>query len=268
MKTTLLALLIILASNIAILSQELAYITEDSKPNYYNSSIDVEILSTLYNKTHPRVILKNNLSGEVKTYSIGDKFSYGNESYKVLHISDCLVTIIGGEQTVNLTCKEVERDYRLVKYSTLSQFRVINYDDIFTKSGDFKTDIDTVIKKSGIKYGVDPLLIKAVIKAESNFDPKAVSPKNAQGMMQLIPATAKDYGVADPFNASQNIEGGVKFLRDLIRFFKGDVDLVLAAYNAGPGTVMKYDNKVPPYPETQNYIKRVKKFYMNYRNRG
>ena len=230
MKTTLLVLLILFTPHITVISQELAYITEDSKPNYHNSSIDVEILSTLYNKTHPRVILKNKISGEVKTYSVGDEFNYNNETYKVLHISECLVTLIGGEQTVNLTCKEAERDYRLVRISTLSQFRVVNYDDIFTKSGDFKADIDDVIKRIGRKYGVDPILVKAVIKAESNFDPKAVSPKNAQGMMQLIPATAKDYGVADPFNAKQNIEGGVKFLRDLIEFFKGDIDLVLAAY--------------------------------------
>ncbi|HSG31300.1 MAG TPA: lytic transglycosylase domain-containing protein [Thermodesulfobacteriota bacterium] len=268
MKTTILALLIIFSSNYAAISQDLAYVTKKSQSINYNSRLNVEILSTLYNKTDPKVILKNNQSGAVNTYSIGDSFNYLNETFKVLHISECLVSLIGGEQTVNITCREIERDYRVVRVSSLSQFRVVSYDDIFTKSGDFKTDIDQVIKRIGHKYGVDPLLVKAVIKAESNFDPKAVSPKNAQGMMQLIPATAKDYGVSDPFNATQNIDGGVKFLRDLIKFFKGDVDLVLAAYNAGPGTVMKYNYKIPPYPETKNYVQKVKKFYIMYRNRG
>jgi len=268
MKNIILLILIVICLNSASFSEEVAFITDDIDTSHENFNPDIEILSTISNKTHPRVILKNNISGDVSTYSIGDQFEYGGGSYKVLHISDCLVSLISGDSKINVVCRESPTNYRFVRVPGLSQFRIRNYDLLFTKSGDFKQDIDHVIYKIGRKYGVDPLLIKAVIKAESNFDSKAVSPKNAQGMMQLIPATAKDYGVDDPFNASQNIEGGVQFLRDLIEFFKGDFDLVLAAYNAGPGTVMKYNNKVPPYPETQNYIKRVKKFYRTYSNRG
>lgn len=268
MKNIFLVLLIFFSSHLYISSEELAFITDNNRSNQLKSALDVDILSTINNKTNPKVILKNNLTGDVKTYSIGDKFTYNNSTFKVLHISDCHVSLVSGDERSNVICKERQSDFKFVRVSKLSQFRIINYDDLFTKSGDFKSNIDDVIKKIGHKYGVDPLLIKAVIKAESNFDPKAVSPKNAQGMMQLIPATAKDYGVADPFNAIQNIQGGVKFLRDLIEFFKGDVDLVLAAYNAGPGTVMKYKYKVPPYPETRKYVQRVKKYYTIYRNRG
>jgi len=268
MKNIFLFLLIFFAFNTFAKSEDLAFVTDDTDTNYFSVNLDVEILSTISSKTHPKVILKNNLTGAVKTYSIGDKFIYDYNSFKVLHISDCLVSLISGELRISVGCKETQTDYSIVRASSLSQFRIINYDDLFTESGDFKAQINRVIKTMGRKYGVDPYLIKSVIKAESNFDPKAVSPKNAQGMMQLIPATAKDYGVVDPFDAKQNIEGGVKFLRHLIEFFGGDLDLVLAAYNAGPGTVMKYNNKIPPYPETQKYVKRVKKFYNIYKNRG
>jgi hypothetical protein len=268
MKNIFLILLLFFSSHLVAKTDELAFVTDDNDSNRFNTTLNVEILSTINNKTHPKAILKNNITGDVNTYSIGDKFIYNDDSLKVLHISDCLVSLISRERRINLICKESQTDYSIVRISGLSQFRIINYDYLFTKSGDFKTQINQVINSIGRKYGVDPILIKSVIKAESNFDPKAVSPKNAQGMMQLIPATAKDYGVDDPFNAKQNIEGGVKFLRDLIEFFKGDLDLVLAAYNAGPGTVMKYNNKVPPYPETRKYVQRVKKFYKIYRNRG
>ena len=108
---------------------------------------------------------------------------------------------------------------------------------------------------------MDPHLVKAIIKAESNFDPIAVSPKNAEGLMQLIPGTAEDYGVNDSFDPSSNIDGGVRVLKDLLEYFGDDISLAVAAYNAGKFSVVKYGNTIPPYPETQTYVKRVMGYY-------
>lgn len=111
-------------------------------------------------------------------------------------------------------------------------------------------------------YDVEPALIKAVIHAESCFDKKAVSRVGAQGLMQLMPGTASDLGVSDSFDPDQNIRGGTKYLSQLKKQFN-DFDLVLAAYNAGPQNVIKYKG-VPPFKETQKYVKRVNNFYKHY----
>jgi soluble lytic murein transglycosylase-like protein len=105
-------------------------------------------------------------------------------------------------------------------------------------------------------YGIDPLLVMAVIQAESAFNSSATSLKNAQGLMQLIPETAERFGVKDTWNPIQNIKGGTAYLHWLIRHFEGKLDRVLAAYNAGEGAVERY-NGVPPYLETQNYVKQI-----------
>ena len=105
-------------------------------------------------------------------------------------------------------------------------------------------------------YGVDPLLGLAILRLESNFDPSAVSPKNAQGLMQLIPETSARFNVAKPFDPEQNIRGGLAYLRWLLAYFQGNVALVAAAYNAGEGTVNRYKG-IPPYAETQDYVKRI-----------
>jgi soluble lytic murein transglycosylase-like protein len=119
------------------------------------------------------------------------------------------------------------------------------------------------ITKAAEKYSLPPGLIKAVIRAESNFDANAVSTAGAQGLMQLMPATAEELGVQNPFDIDQNVDGGSRYLREMLDRFNGDVKLALAAYNAGPGTVDKYDGDVP-YRETQNYVKRVIRFSTMY----
>ncbi|WP_419715698.1 lytic transglycosylase domain-containing protein [Bacillus bombysepticus] len=106
------------------------------------------------------------------------------------------------------------------------------------------------------KYGVDPNLVKKVVKTESDFKPETVSRAGAMGLMQLMPANVKEQGVKDPFNPRQNIEGGVKELKGYIKKYNGDLVLSLAAYNAGAGNVRKYGG-VPPFKETQNYIKKI-----------
>ena len=104
---------------------------------------------------------------------------------------------------------------------------------------------------------VSPDLVRALIQAESAFNPRAVSPKGAMGLMQLMPQTAAEHGVVDPFNPAENIRAGVKYLKQLLDSYEGRVELALAAYNAGPGAVKKYGGKVPPYRETRNYVDRI-----------
>ncbi|RJP68867.1 MAG: lytic transglycosylase [Comamonadaceae bacterium] len=117
-----------------------------------------------------------------------------------------------------------------------------------------------IVYKLAPQFGIQPGLAFAVIRAESNFNVHAISDKNAQGLMQLIPETAARFRVRKPFDPEQNIRGGLSYLQWLLAYFKGDVPLVLAAYNAGEGTVDRYRG-VPPYPETQGYIKRIQQVY-------
>lgn len=120
------------------------------------------------------------------------------------------------------------------------------------------------INRAASKHKVDPLLIRAIIKTESDFNPYAVSTKGAQGLMQLMPGTAKDLRVADPFNAQQNIEGGTRYFSKLLHSYHGNIELSLAAYNAGPGRVKPYGT-IPKIPETVKYVSKVMKYYDAYR---
>jgi len=121
-------------------------------------------------------------------------------------------------------------------------------------------DIKSLINQSAHKYGVDPKLVSAVAQAESNYTPNAVSDAGAVGVMQLMPDTASSLGVTNIYDPRDNIEGGVKYIKQLLNTFDGDVSKAVAAYNAGPQAVKNY-NGVPPYAETQNYVKKVLDLY-------
>ncbi len=123
-----------------------------------------------------------------------------------------------------------------------------------------RKDIEMLVKHWAPEYAVDPELVLALISVESRFNTTAVSPKNAQGLMQLIPATAVRFGVKNTFNAVENLKGGLSYLRWLLAYFQGDVALVLAAYNAGEETVERYRG-IPPYEETRNYVKQITAMY-------
>lgn len=122
---------------------------------------------------------------------------------------------------------------------------------------------DDLIARASERYSVDSTLIKAIIKTESNFNHRAVSPMGARGLMQLMPTTAAALQVKDSFHPENNIDGGVRYLRYLMNLFNGNLPLVLAAYNAGENAVLRYNNRIPPYQETQTYVRRV----LNHLNR-
>lgn len=124
-------------------------------------------------------------------------------------------------------------------------------------------DYHQIINSKSKEYNIEPSLVRAVIKAESNWDSMAVSQNGAMGLMQLMPLTAKDMDIKNPFNPEENIDGGIKYLRYLLDKFNGDLTLALAAYNAGPKTVEKFGS-IPPIPETQQYVKRVLSIYNNH----
>ena len=122
---------------------------------------------------------------------------------------------------------------------------------------------DPIIRKAAKKHQVDARLLHAVIRAESAYNPKAVSKVGAVGLMQLMPATAKRFGVKNRRDPHQNIDGGARYLRFLLKLFKSNTKLALAAYNAGEGAVKKYGNRIPPYRETTNYVVKVMDYYRN-----
>lgn len=124
-----------------------------------------------------------------------------------------------------------------------------------------KSEIIGIINEVSNKYDVDPKLIEALVKQESGFNPNAKSKAGALGLMQLMPSTAKGLGVTDPMDVRQNIEGGVKYVKSMLDRFNGNVILALAAYNAGPNAVKRYDG-VPPYKETQNYVRSILANYL------
>jgi hypothetical protein len=141
-----------------------------------------------------------------------------------------------------------------------TQNRHVGIDDLIDNLPSSKRWLIDVVEKVSAKYEIDPKLVFTIISVESNFKTSALSNKAAQGLMQLIPATAKRFNVKNAYNASQNIRGGVAYIRWLLAYFQGDVALAVAAYNAGEGAVNKYKG-IPPYRETQKYVKKIQKRY-------
>ncbi len=167
---------------------------------------------------------------------------------------------------VHLTDKPM-RGMKLVKRYSISTGRINELPRLSNKGNWAKVlkkrrdAVAHLIEKAAADTNLRPALIHAVIRAESAYRQDAVSSKGAVGLMQLMPGTAERYGVTDRYDPAQNIRGGTTYLRDLLLMFEGDLELAVAAYNAGENAVMKYGNKIPPYRETQNYVRKVMAFY-------
>jgi soluble lytic murein transglycosylase-like protein len=155
----------------------------------------------------------------------------------------------------------LDKRYKLVYRIPLAgQFRP----NAWSPNGPSAVDISRlvpIINDAARAHGVDPKLVHAVIRAESGYNANAVSSKGAVGLMQLIPATAQRYGVQNSYDPGQNISGGVRYLRDLLTMFNGNMELAIAGYNAGENAVVRAGLRVPPYPETQAYVPKVMGFY-------
>jgi soluble lytic murein transglycosylase-like protein len=128
------------------------------------------------------------------------------------------------------------------------------------------TPFHDIIRAAADRYGVDADLIHCVIAIESNFNPKAISPKNARGLMQLMPQTAAQFGVRDIFNPRENVEAGTRYLKDMLARYNNDLTLALAAYNAGPERVEQFGRRVPPYAETIKYVQRISRSYAKFKS--
>lgn len=147
------------------------------------------------------------------------------------------------------------------RYKRIIRTRPKNYSASLKYLKQNKKKYAPTIEAMAAKYQLDPKLLHAMIYAESAYNPTAVSSAGAVGMMQLMPATAKRYGVTNRRDPLQNIEGGARYMKDLLKMFNANIKLAVAAYNAGEGAVKKYHNTIPPYPETQNYVKKVMALY-------
>ena len=173
---------------------------------------------------------------------------------------------VSAEATNKRTVSTVRADYRtgrLIRTTVVVEPKAVEVKVISpVEVGTPKADgpINELVEAAAQKHGVDPMLVHSVIKAESNYNPSAVSIAGARGLMQLMPATARQLGVNNSFNPKENIEGGVKYLKYLQEKFR-DPALALAAYNAGEGAVAKYNNSIPPYRETQDYVVKVARNY-------
>ena len=225
------------------------------------SDLQLVILGTITNGKTTKALIKNPVTGELGKYVEGDRLDIiRSENVTILEIANCMILIERSGNHETLECNN-KMPTVVFNRASLSKYRINGPGSGVNISNGFNSAYDRDIVLISEKHKVDPYLVKAVIKAESDFNPDAVSPKNAQGMMQLIPETASDYGVEDPFDAKENLEGGVQYLKDLLDYFEGDLKLSLAAYNAGKGSVIKHGFTIPPYPETTDYISKVLQYY-------
>ncbi len=165
---------------------------------------------------------------------------------------------VSSDGTVHFTDKRVHKRYKRVIKSKIRKSKSrIAYKSLKKN----KEKYSPLILAIASDNQMDPKLLHAIIRAESAYDPNAVSRAGAVGLMQLMPATAKRYGVTDRRNPNQNIKGGTRYLKDLLKMFGSNLKLAIAAYNAGENAVIKYRHSIPPYPETQKYVKTVMAYY-------
>lgn len=197
-------------------------------------------------KLHPQPIIQSTSNSSVKIYRFVD-------SKGVVHLTDY----------------QKDSRYKLIYQGGINvpSFSASIYSGYSSRSLHKKyKNYSSLVKDVADLTDLEPALLHAVIQTESAYNPKAISPKGAVGLMQLMPATAKRFGVTDRTDASSNVYGGARYLRHLLRLFNNNLRLALAAYNAGENAVKRYGNQIPPYRETRNYVKKVMALYKSYQN--
>lgn len=215
--------------------------------NYQNS---LNSLSTLYQNDVQRLELKNNQSKEL--------FKDGLISRVEMEASEkALADARAKVEDVAKQIAEANKPAPVLSAGNESPGLAIS-NQLWSTGND---RVDSLIRFYGNQHGVDPYLIYCLMSQESQFSRVALSPKGAQGLMQLMPGTAARYGVTNPYDVAQSISGGTRYLKDLLKMFNGRVDLALAGYNAGENAVVKYGYTIPPYEETRNYVKLIIKRY-------
>jgi len=187
----------------------------------------------------------------------------------MMKIAVIFLTLLATDQALADIYKFVDTDGRVYYtdepkhslYKRIIRTRAMNYDKALPFMSGNRKKFGDLIAQAADKHQVDPKLIHAVIQTESAYNANAISSAGAVGLMQLMPDTARRFGVTDRNNPDQNVEGGTRYLKFLLGMFNSNLDLAVAAYNAGEGAVVKYNNSIPPYPETQNYVKQVLALY-------
>ncbi|MGH7800526.1 MAG: lytic transglycosylase domain-containing protein [Thermodesulfobacteriota bacterium] len=229
--------------------------------DFSTTKLTLTLLGTVNGQRSSIAIIKNPTTGEIGSYQPGQSIDLINtEQVKLVEVSKCMVMIERNDRHERINCNNgyVSEAPKHALITPLARYKIITIPakqkkELYISKSKYEDEIQI----SSEKYGVDPDLVKAVIKVESNFNPNAISSKNAMGIMQLVLETAKDYKVDDPFDPEENIDGGVRVLRDLMGYFNNNLKLTLAAYNAGKGAVIRYGFRIPPYIETINYVERV-----------
>ena len=220
--------------------------TANSKSDLKNS---LNALSTSYQTEVQRLEKQHNISKELYNDGLISRVDFEN-----------------GEKALNEARTKVEEvakqiaaaNQPLPTLDELSEIGGSNTNTVWTTGN---SRIDSLIRYHASQHSIDPYLVYCLMSQESKFVSGATSPKGAQGLMQLMPGTAARYGVTNPYDVAQNIMGGTRYLKDLLKMFNGRVDLALAGYNAGEGAVMKYGNAIPPYSETRNYVRLILQRY-------